>query len=361
MNVDERSIGLSPGDGWKGVGVKRKLAVEASPVVNVLSSREGPEKNLLAVALKSTVLPEEEYTASLQSIIERDFYPDLASIRREARELGGELHDDGAQVSKPAATQAGSVDAFHMLFTSEDNASFVDIVRMEERAKEIPRRVLYGEDTSVKLLRGPEDAANDAPRIEKPQGWRYSVKNNLMHGPSDMVPPRKAIIGVSKESRKVIRYENTRYPSSTSTRPPVHPDGLLEASTLEPGDDADDDRPGPVNGYNYLSPFTIAKPDERETLARKMEHEAAESSRRRREPYTPDVFRNTTARRTPSVTDRTPKTPFTPRTPWHLRTPRTGTPTSLTPNARLIAQRMGLKPLSADIQRLRESYRATPP
>ena len=206
------------------------------------------------------VLEEEEYVAALSRIIERDFFPALAELRREEDGPGAE--------ALPGV--GGSLDEFLAEHTSEDNASFEEVHRrdLEERRRRLHwayaagdgrqegmlalyhlgDRVLSVEDRQRmdRLLAEGADSADQRPNGANP--WRFRVRNQLMFPPEledskdvclmlqDAAPGARALpaapqlllsdsssrTGPPSRSDKAIAHRNTRLPL-VAQRPEASP------------------------------------------------------------------------------------------------------------------------------------------
>ncbi|KAJ8655691.1 hypothetical protein O0I10_008576 [Lichtheimia ornata] len=194
------------------------------------------------------VLDEDTYTEALSAIIERDFYPQLSALNQRHNYAGAALQTDGLSdlgtpmvqsnnTSKnedkttvnyynPDAIQLAdrvnldlSLDQFQTVYTSEDNASFTDIIdKTNARQREKYRWLLDKEaqiESSKRLL---ENHANrlevdDDGFVRPPEMWRYKAKNALMYVPDGT---GKSLLN-EKDSRapqKSISYNNTNFTSS---------------------------------------------------------------------------------------------------------------------------------------------------
>ena len=125
------------------------------------------------------ILPEETYTTTLSTIISRDYYPALPSLRRDAavlhcRSIGDVagavavrraarklyLHEEnlkekertdeeeavrerGGVRKRPRPLERESVEGIHMRVTSEDNAEFERVVERERREKRDRIDIVY--------------------------------------------------------------------------------------------------------------------------------------------------------------------------------------------------------------------------
>ncbi|KAL7311903.1 hypothetical protein PS15m_009613 [Mucor circinelloides] len=167
------------------------------------------------------VLDEDTYTEAISLIIERDFFPKLAKMRAqqnyleaqnhgslsELQEAGKALHN--ASVPKKAASRESnqpinfyiedepsiekrvnlslSLDQFQTLYTSEDNASFTDL--LEKANIKVKEQNKWFFDRESKQLRIADHPNEESPirlieaNDKAPSGWKYKARNALMYFP----------------------------------------------------------------------------------------------------------------------------------------------------------------------------------
>lgn len=114
-------------------------------------------------------IEEDEYIAGLSSIIERDFFPSLNSLRANAG-----IPENAIMPSTL------TLDSYQQFYTSEDNASFVDIIKTQNEAKRKQYSYFYkGEQIDhVNQL--------EIEGLAKPVNtWEYTAKSALMYGPEE--------------------------------------------------------------------------------------------------------------------------------------------------------------------------------
>jgi len=164
-----------------------------------------------------TILDEDNYVECLEHIIERDFFPDLNELRKQSGCLSGDktpqvsqsinridLSKEGfdtpmlsglGQLSTPARDETkqslsapikadATLDRFLHKHTSEDNASYSEIVqeevaRMEEKGAELYCPALeYKPDLqAVGYFEKPREV------LAKPDLWTFKVRNALIYQP----------------------------------------------------------------------------------------------------------------------------------------------------------------------------------
>ncbi|KAJ2355698.1 hypothetical protein GGF43_002533, partial [Coemansia sp. RSA 2618] len=153
-----------------------------------MSRRQTPEHSSNAKKQKQThtavVLEEEEYRASIDSIIERDFFPDLQRLQAENQ---GKFITDFHSVATNAETKQ-SLDEFLHTHTSEDNASFAKLLKSENQRREIAYQKKYS--TNRRITAGSSDTLR---------------RNALMFAPDGITVTRP-----TDEQRKMIVHKNTR-------------------------------------------------------------------------------------------------------------------------------------------------------
>ncbi|KAJ2221062.1 hypothetical protein IW143_001977 [Coemansia sp. RSA 520] len=132
----------------------------------------------------ATILEEDEFRASIDAIVERDFFPELRQLRAENQET---CFDDFLtdNVSKSETKQ--SLDEFLRTHTSEDNASFSKLLKGENER----RQSTY-------------DATFNANRRLTAGTSKDTRRNTLMYTPNGIAP--KQLAG----ERKQIIHRNTR-------------------------------------------------------------------------------------------------------------------------------------------------------
>lgn len=182
---------------------------------------------------KTRVLDEDEFVKSLSAIIQRDFFPDLPKLRShvafmDALEAGDESRMKEIAVeylrsqeseAESSTIKAPSVDAFLAKYTSEDNASFEEIIEKQNEKQREKFRWLYDRADRLMLEAGPSaDSSKRLLESSLPSGvkhsktiktWEYKPQNALMYYPEGV----GSTLSVGNESRgnpKAIQHSNTR-------------------------------------------------------------------------------------------------------------------------------------------------------
>ena len=253
------------------------------------------------------VLPEETYTAAIQTIIERDFYPQLPEMRKQSRYLDAVEEGNPVRIATAARRLAegtpamgSEVDAledeteeerrerilredvkgmklemFQAKYTSEDNESFNALLDEENekrrqknawvfnRNKKLTKQEFAIEQKKVLLLEDGGEARVVGERNGDQEGWskeiqtwKWTPQNVLMNpnpGLEDQEDP--------SQGQKLIQHDNTRIleaPESTGRTPAPSP----SASTVDAALSQRSDTPK-VNGYGFVStpkPSTLGVP-----------------------------------------------------------------------------------------------------
>lgn len=182
---------------------KINISTPKSTITSSLNGNDG-SVNERAISIRSDVavgsslrqrrviLTEEEYTSTLDNIISRDYYPALASLKRDAAILqkraendvpgavairraarAVQQHEDrlkqmeeeeeqeaskyGGFRSNPRPLHRESVDSFHTRVTSEDNEEFSRVTKQEERQKgELVLVTAVNDNDNLMLLKNGE-------------------------------------------------------------------------------------------------------------------------------------------------------------------------------------------------------------
>ena len=181
----------------------KKIAVTCTAVA-VAEPRSKKKK-------KCQVLEEEVYVEQMSQIVERDYFPSLKRLRREYEET--ESPEEEEEVDSSV-----TLDKFASKFTSEDNASFEEIVEDAKRRdlQRLPKLGLFkdgdeGRKQFNELMTLPsiEDQANNTDRPVAPITWPFQNKNPVMYLPegAELTAQESAIL---TRKPQVIK-ENTRF------------------------------------------------------------------------------------------------------------------------------------------------------
>ena len=155
------------------------------------------------------VLEEEDWMAAMEGIIERDYFPDIRVLREQMELNAGEMHGRGDLSGRNVPKM--TLDEFLLKHTSEDNASFREILdKSHARQREKMAYLLNPPNPSAPRLLGAVENSNDDSKSSQARvtdgfgttgqgddrliSWKYSPMNALMFKGSqkNLVPHRKA-------------------------------------------------------------------------------------------------------------------------------------------------------------------------
>ncbi|KAI8323015.1 hypothetical protein GQ54DRAFT_126402 [Martensiomyces pterosporus] len=185
----------------------------ASGSVNKAAAKRGGR--LLPAPVKRDapveILEEDEFTTRVSRLIERDFFPTLRQLRadNQALETGSAFiantdTADGSEGSKDAL----SLDAFLSTHTSEDNASFKELLGEDNRRRDDRYRRAFGvaeneEGRQPKLLTHGSSSSGVVG------SWKYTPRNALMFVPEAL--PGGSDLGQQRNEKRIV-HRNTRMP-----------------------------------------------------------------------------------------------------------------------------------------------------
>ncbi|XP_046472494.1 splicing factor ESS-2 homolog [Neodiprion pinetum] len=232
----------------------KELAVFKKPI-GVAKRRKG---------CKSTILDEDTYIGKMAEIIQRDFFPDLEKLHAQNDYLDALEHNnikrmrelyekyssgrpiterpvspatfetplrngntDESVMEMPKSTEIDvptndaetevkmGLDAYLTSHTSEDNASFEEMMVESEKKHRLKYSWLYEVEEKSKVLaieRNKNETRCIEGNYEKPKeldGWSYTNKNYIMYVPDgvELTPEEK--INLAKRKQEVI-HDNTR-------------------------------------------------------------------------------------------------------------------------------------------------------
>nr|CAG4644868.1 EOG090X07SU [Leptodora kindtii] len=263
---------------------------------------------------KKKVLQEDDYVARMESIIERDFFPDLTDLQARAaysqavedrdvpriRELyekmGGGGRVDGSYRSSPATFETPvrhdrspsgststsitdserqrqqsvllqSLDEFLEKHTSEDNESFEEMMDEAKRKHRIKYSWMYDAESTSRLqqevqlsLPSCERQALDDSKPALVNSWSYTARNSIMYVPdgAPLTDQERARMQLDKEH---IQHCRTRFEASpfdeSQSREAVRQAARLQTNSRHGQVDVDGKeikRTGTpaVNGFNLV-------------------------------------------------------------------------------------------------------------
>ena len=145
---------------------------------------------------RKTVISEEKYEEALDTIIERDFFPDLKELKEENSLLFPGLTNgcDETVEDELIPRENESLDEYLARVISEDDASFAELLQKD--------RELIRERCKQFFLGQIKQETSDQIEFKKPKNFALEGQNSLMYVPEGLEQD-----GIIKPS---IRHENTR-------------------------------------------------------------------------------------------------------------------------------------------------------
>ena len=210
------------------------------------------------------VLEEEDWMAAMEGIIERDFFPDIRVLKEQMELNAGEMHAHGdiSDDNVPKMT----LDEFLSKYTSEDNASFREILdKSHARQREKMAYLLHPPNPSAPHLLGSyqnNDSKSSQERVtdgfgttgqgdDKLISWKYSPMNALMFKGSqkNLVPHRKAtslknVAGINHRATGTLQNRTKEdavvfqgNSEAGDRQPKAKEYSILSTPVIEPGED----------------------------------------------------------------------------------------------------------------------------
>lgn len=231
------------------------------PPIGTISKRRDPiQQHPQYNYKKKKIVSEEEYLEDIGNIIERDFFPQLHSLKQQ--DLGDLASIASVDSRDQRISASQSLDAYFGLHMSEDNRSFHDILEKdtEERQRKFhwafdninqigdkyqqDHKMLYYMDNRVLsleerekfdlILNEPTTSTNDRPAV--PKSWENQIRNPFMFAPDAVIKSfdekgdvfyktiENQTQGKVTESRqKQIIYKNTHFEDNQVTVIPPSP------------------------------------------------------------------------------------------------------------------------------------------
>jgi len=102
-----------------------------------------------------------------------------------------------------------SLDLFQAKYTSEDNASFKELMNQANESTRSKYEWIYNDDKKLLLLAGESSEAGPRKR-GLITTWRHEGKNSLMFGPKGVPKSESELAEDLKGPDKIIKHGNTR-------------------------------------------------------------------------------------------------------------------------------------------------------
>ena len=168
---------------------------------------------------KLKVLEEEVYVEKLSSIVERDYFPDLKALREQNEVDPTEDAISGDCVVESEVDPNLTLDKFVNKYTSEDNASFEEMIEEVKKKEEKNHPWLFKDEEEGRrqqqgmlTLPSVEEQAAIEDRPTAPITWPFTNLNTVMYHPegAELTEAEKDVLG---RKPQVIK-ENTRFQSN---------------------------------------------------------------------------------------------------------------------------------------------------
>ncbi|ORY96707.1 nuclear protein DGCR14 [Syncephalastrum racemosum] len=234
---------------------------------------------------EAIAVDEDTYTEAISFIIERDFFPSQAKVKALQRLAEAERSGLPDQVkfaarairnlNEPNLGPSGdnakgiinyyngeapdladrvninlSLDQFQALYTSEDNASFAELLEKANAKRKEKFQWMFDKDRSQLLIENEDKKLIEAPRGE----YRYKTKNALMYIPEGT--GGSLIKENARAAPKAIHYTNTDLPLEASSLPQAKDTNL---SLNQAGQAAGDET---FRGYDLVESTPVIAPSE---------------------------------------------------------------------------------------------------
>ncbi|KAK9722694.1 hypothetical protein K7432_002506 [Basidiobolus ranarum] len=230
------------------------------------------------------VLDEDTYTETISYLVERDFFPNLTKIKKQnelidsldttdinristvtrsikqGRYLDTPRRSDSPLPKFPSKEDLEdrkfshlkniSLDDFQAKFTSEDNASFLDLLDKNNEEKRQKYKYLYQKEAPTLAIEDQKmkqiEPSSSTGFVES---WKYKTKNSLMYYPEGSYESDKS---EERGESKAIAHKNTRFESVGNAGPSFSRNtdrSITSDMTSESGSDSPR-----VRGYGFVTP-----------------------------------------------------------------------------------------------------------
>ena len=246
-----------------------------------------------------TVLEEDDYVERMSRIIKRDFFPDLNKLNVQTQLLEALNHSDSARANqlsfrlaqltgktthvaqtpresnwetetvattKTSQDEGLRLDEFHRKYTSEDNASFSEILEKNQLQQRLKYDYFYKGQGAKQTLSIQDQEKMTIEHISKPViTWNHETKSALIYGPNSL-PLCPADLPQSRGPPKELNLQATRFKKPDDVQVQLKDSKI---STTEAWRQMAKDTPGlfipsntpTVNGYKYVPSTPTLEPD----------------------------------------------------------------------------------------------------
>lgn len=197
----------------------------------MISEQKEPQflmiENSNGTKVKKVILDEDSFVDQLDKIIERDFFPDLKKLKVANQFVSKIPIDATPSTSNEDKKDELKIDEnitlgqFLSKYTSEDNASFIEVIRETNKRHQQQYPWFYLDEEEVKLqiensLQLPSIEQQNRPN-KKHEGnnniltWPYKNKNAVMFNPDGCKLTVEEQIEENASNKQKIVFENTRF------------------------------------------------------------------------------------------------------------------------------------------------------
>jgi protein DGCR14 len=164
-------------------------------------------------------IEEDDYVEGISEIIKRDFFPELDKLRTETELLDAEKSSDSLRIKhlekemekwNQEPSKGVGLDQYQQKFTSEDNASFSQILEKDNQLRKEQYHFFYDKEKKQLLLEEGKNPLQLEPSVKPMLTWEYRAKNALMYGPRE-VALTTADLPTTRGEPKELVHRNTRF------------------------------------------------------------------------------------------------------------------------------------------------------
>ncbi|KAJ3220891.1 DiGeorge syndrome critical region protein 14 [Clydaea vesicula] len=214
VNVESKEVALSSNKNNQEKSVQLQSTILTK---HKLYSTPLPEKK------KPKVLEEDDYLDAISNIVERDFFPNLKTMKQQNAMLTGiSVLEENEKNNSAISTDNITLDKFQHMYTSEDNASFEEIIKNVNEEKKRKYNWIFNKEKNVLELEGPstDKFGNQGPlsildakskKTGQIEYCRFDPVNPLMNYPKG-IPTTIEDLQNMKGPNKKIMHDSTRFP-----------------------------------------------------------------------------------------------------------------------------------------------------